>query len=134
MAVDQKDKSIKIHLDNYFKDALAEYLDYIKKSLRPEKVPTSPGVVLKAEDVPESPDPHKQKILLVRGEASVCGNMDPVRYFVHGIAVGTVLCISWTGSMGSSTPSYGISCGAPQLQNTISQGYYETSGSHVRVC
>ena len=32
------------------------------------------------------------KIHLVRGEASVCCNMDQVRYFVRGIAVGTILC------------------------------------------
>ena len=61
MAVEQKDKSIKIHLDNYIKDVLTEYSAYIKKSLRPKKVPISPGVVFKAEDIPESPDPRKQK-------------------------------------------------------------------------
>ena len=56
MAVEQKEKSIKIHLDNYIKDSA-----YIKKSLRPKKVPISLGVVFKAEDIPESPDPRKQK-------------------------------------------------------------------------
>ena len=61
MAVEQKDKSIKIHLDNYIKDVLTEYSAYIKKSLRPKKVPISPGLVFKAEDIPESPDPRKQK-------------------------------------------------------------------------
>ena len=60
MAVEQKDKSIKIHLDNYIKDVLAKYSDYIKKSLQPKKVPISPGMVFKAEDVPESPDPQKK--------------------------------------------------------------------------
>ena len=61
MAVEQKDKSIRIHLDNYIKDVLTEYSDYIKKSLRPKKVPISPGVVFKAEDIPECPDPHRQQ-------------------------------------------------------------------------
>ena len=61
MAVEQKNKSIKIHLDNYIKDVLTEYSAYIKKSLRPKKVPISPGVVFKAEDIPDSPDPRKQK-------------------------------------------------------------------------
>ena len=60
MAVEQKDKSIKIHLDNYIKDVLTEYSAYIKKSLRPKKVPISPGVVFKAGDIPEFPDPRKQ--------------------------------------------------------------------------
>ena len=61
MAVEQKNKSIKIHLDNYIKDVLTEYSAYIKKSLRPKQVPISPGVVFKAEDIPDSPDPRKQK-------------------------------------------------------------------------
>ena len=56
MAVKQKDKSIRIHLDNYIKVVLTEYSDYIKKSLWPKKVPISPGVVCK-----ECPDPHRQK-------------------------------------------------------------------------
>ena len=37
-AVEQNDKSIKIHLDNYVNDVVAEYTGYIKKSLRPKKV------------------------------------------------------------------------------------------------
>ena len=41
---------------------LTEYKDYIKKSLRPKRVPMSPGIVLKPEDCPTIPDPHKQKI------------------------------------------------------------------------
>ena len=40
---------------------LAEYKDYIKKSLRPKRVPISPGVFLRPEDCPEVPDPLKQK-------------------------------------------------------------------------
>ena len=59
--MEQKDKSIKIHLDNCVKDVVAEYSDYIKKYLRPKKALISPGVVFKTEDVPELPDPMKQK-------------------------------------------------------------------------
>ncbi len=61
MVVEQSDKSIKIHLDNYVKDVVAEYAEYIKKTLRPKKVPISPGVAFKAEDVPELSDQLKQK-------------------------------------------------------------------------
>ena len=61
MAVEHKDRSIKIHLDNYIKEVLAKYSGYIKKSLRPKKVLISPGVVFKAEDIPELPDPPTQK-------------------------------------------------------------------------
>ena len=61
MVVEEDDKSIKIHLDNYVKEVIAEYWGYIKKSLRPKKVPISPGVAFKAEDIPELPDLTKQK-------------------------------------------------------------------------
>jgi hypothetical protein len=61
MVVEQDDKAIKIHLDNYVKEVITEYSTYIKKSLRPKKVPISPGVVFKPEDVPKLPDPLKQK-------------------------------------------------------------------------
>ena len=44
MAFEQKEKSVKIHLDNYIMDVLTEYSAYIKKSLRPKKVPISPGI------------------------------------------------------------------------------------------
>ncbi len=39
IVVEQSDMSIKIHLDNYVKDVVAEYAEYIKKALRPKKVP-----------------------------------------------------------------------------------------------
>ena len=61
MVVEQSSKSIKIHLDNYVKDVVAEYAVYIKKPLRPKKVPISPGVAFKPEDVSELPDPLRQK-------------------------------------------------------------------------
>ena len=63
MVVEQQDdKSIKIHLDNYVKEVIAEYLDFIKKSVRPKKVPISPGAAFRAEEmIPELPDPTKQK-------------------------------------------------------------------------
>jgi hypothetical protein len=56
MVVEQDDKCIKIHLDNYVKEVIAEYFGYIKNSLRPEKVPISPGVAFKAEDAPDRPN------------------------------------------------------------------------------
>ena len=40
---------------------MAEYAEYIKKALRPKKVPISPGVAFKPEDASELPDPLKQK-------------------------------------------------------------------------
>ena len=48
MVVEQSGKSIKIQRDNYVKDVVAEYAEYINKALRPKKVPISPGVAFKA--------------------------------------------------------------------------------------
>ena len=61
MVVEQSGKSIKIHLDDYVKDVVAEYGEYIKKALFPKEVPISPGVAFKNEDAPELPDPLRQK-------------------------------------------------------------------------
>ncbi len=61
MVVEQDDKSIKIHLDNSVKEVIAEYSNYIKKSLQPKKVPISQGAAFRAEDIPELPYPTKQK-------------------------------------------------------------------------
>jgi hypothetical protein len=61
MQVEQGDNKIKLHLDHYVQEMLTEYKDYIKKSLRPKRVPMNPGVVLRPEDCPAIPDPHKQK-------------------------------------------------------------------------
>ena len=55
MEVEQDNKTIKLHLDHYVQEMLAEYKDYIKKSLRPKRVPISPGVILRPEDCPELP-------------------------------------------------------------------------------
>ena len=133
MAVEQKGKSIKIHLDNYVKEVLAEYADYIKRSLRPMTVPISPGVAFKAEDVPELPDQLKQKnyrslwysfSLLQHGYGST---------FRSWYSSWHVLCNGGLGPIASSPPSHGISCGTSQLQDRVSQRY-ETSGPFIRVC
>ncbi len=52
MILEQEDECNEIHLDNYVKEVIAEYSGYIKKSLRPKRVPISPDVAFKAEDVP----------------------------------------------------------------------------------
>ena len=52
MEVEQDDTGIKLHLDHYIQTVLSEYTEYIKKSLRPKKVPISPGVVLHPDQVP----------------------------------------------------------------------------------
>jgi hypothetical protein len=61
MEVEQQSKVIKLHLNSYIHEVLTEYKVYIKKSLRPKRVPMSPGTILKDEDCPDVPDTHKQK-------------------------------------------------------------------------
>jgi hypothetical protein len=113
-AVEQEDKCVKLQLDNYLKEVMLEYSDYIKKSLRPKKVPISP------EQGPEPPDPLQQKHYhLFVANLQFVEKIDQIRHLVCGIAVGTFLCISGLGSMGCSPPSHGISqaCSTFQLQN-----------------
>jgi hypothetical protein len=61
MEVEQDNKTIKLHLGHYVHGMLTKYKDYIKKSLRPKRVPIAPGVILRPEDCPEVLDPTKQK-------------------------------------------------------------------------
>ncbi len=61
MEVEQPGKVIKLHLDSYVQEVLAEYKAYIKKALRLKRVPMTPGIVLTNEDCPILPDPSKQK-------------------------------------------------------------------------
>ncbi len=61
MEVEQLGKVIRLHLDSYIQEVLTEYKAYIKKALRPKKVPMSPGLVLNNEHCPITPDPRKQK-------------------------------------------------------------------------
>ncbi len=61
MQVEQTARSIKIHLDHYIKEVVAEYAEYIRKEIRPKKVPIAPNVVLRPEDTPDLQDPRKQK-------------------------------------------------------------------------
>ncbi len=60
--MEQNDEDIKeLHLDHYIQTVLTEFRDYIKKALRPKKVPISPGVVPHPEQAQAVPDKHKQK-------------------------------------------------------------------------
>jgi hypothetical protein len=53
----------RLHLDSYIQEVPTEHKAYIKKALRPKKVPMSPGLVLNNEDCPITPDPRKQSRL-----------------------------------------------------------------------
>ncbi len=61
MQVEQTAQSIKFYLDHYIKEAVAEYVEYIRKAIRPKKVLIAPNVVLRPEDTPDLQDPSEQK-------------------------------------------------------------------------
>ena len=46
MEVEQPGKVINLHLDSYIQEVLKDYTEHIKKSLRPNQAPMSPGLVL----------------------------------------------------------------------------------------
>ncbi len=50
MEIEQSNRSIEMHLDHYIREMRNEYKACIKKSLRPKRVPFSPGVILRPED------------------------------------------------------------------------------------
>ena len=60
MEVEQDKGEIRLHLDTYIQEMLNEYQAYIKKDLKPKKVPMQPGVILTNDDCPEFPDPREQ--------------------------------------------------------------------------
>ena len=62
LEVEQEQGQIRLHLDTYVNEMLEEYKAYIKRDLKPKKIPMQPGVVLTKDDVPETPDPKEQKI------------------------------------------------------------------------
>ncbi len=64
MEIEQSNRLIKPHLDHYVREMLndSKYKAYIKKSLRPKRVPISSGVILRPENSLTLPDPSKQKI------------------------------------------------------------------------
>ncbi len=61
LEVEQDKGQILLHLDTYVNETLEEYKAYIKRDLKPKKIPMQPGVVLTKDDAPETPDPKEQK-------------------------------------------------------------------------
>jgi hypothetical protein len=62
LEVEQEKGQIRLHLDTYVNEMLEEYKAYIKRDLKPKKIPMQPGVVLTKDDAPKIPDPKEQKI------------------------------------------------------------------------
>jgi hypothetical protein len=62
LKVEQDKEQIQLHVDTYVNEMLEENKAYIKRDLKPKKIPMQPGVVLTEDDAPETPDPKEQKI------------------------------------------------------------------------
>ncbi len=92
MQREQTARLIKIHLDHYIKEVVAEYVEYIRKAIRPKKVPIAPNVrvVLRPEDTPDLPDPRKQRFYRSFVEASVRSHMGQIRYRLRCVTAGSV--------------------------------------------
>ncbi len=106
MQVDQTARSIKIHLDHHIKEVVAEDAEYIRKAIRPKKVPIAPNVVLRPEDTPDLPDPRKQKFY--RSFVARLQSMGQIRYRLRGVTAGSVLRIGRIFALGSTSPPHGI--------------------------
>ncbi len=61
LEVEQLDGCIKLHLDTYIQEHIAEYQLIRPKFLKPKKAPMSTGLVLETNDCPETPAPILQK-------------------------------------------------------------------------
>ncbi len=55
MQVEQPGNVIRLHLDTYIQEVLAEYKKYITKILCLKRVPMSPGIVLNNVECPNCP-------------------------------------------------------------------------------
>ncbi len=61
LEVEQDKGQIQLHHDTYVNEMLEEYKAYIKRDLKPKKIPMQHGVVLTKDDAPETPDSKEQK-------------------------------------------------------------------------
>jgi hypothetical protein len=124
MEVEQPGKVIKLHLDSYIQEVLKDYKEYVKKSLRPKRVPMSPGLVLDNEDCPDPPDPRKQKFYRsFTAKSSVRGIMDSIRYCIYCIIVGSFLCIRRSIALGGTASFDGVPRRLSKLQAHLSPAH-----------
>ena len=67
LEIEQDNDEIRIHMDSYLQEILAEYSKVVNKAIRPKKLPCAPNHILRKEDCPEVPDPlasHYRSIVM----------------------------------------------------------------------
>jgi hypothetical protein len=109
MQVEQSALSIKIHLDLYIKEVVAGYAEYIRKAIRPKKVPIAPNVVLRPEDTPDLPDPREKKFyraFVTKLQFAATWVRFDIAFAVSQLA--RFLRIGWIFALGSTSPPHGI--------------------------
>ena len=114
-------QSVKLHLDSYNQEVLKDYKEYIKKSLRPKRVPMSPGLVL-----------DNDQIFLIRANRSTIaqswlsfsrGIMDSIRYCIIYIIAGSILCTRRSIALGGTASHDGVPRRLSTLQAHLSPAY-----------
>ena len=125
---------LKLHLGHYIQEMLAEYKDYIKKSLRPKRVPISSGDHSSSRGLSRSPRSTQAVVLpVVRSQASVCGISDSLRYLVRGITACAVLCFRQGNSLGSTPPPDGVPGRVPKSEAHLPPPHRSQSRPALRV-
>jgi hypothetical protein len=76
LEVEQDKGQIRLHLDTYVNEMLEEYKAYIKRDLKPKKIPMQPGVVLTKDDAPENPrSKSTENISIICCKNTICSKL-----------------------------------------------------------
>jgi len=126
LEVEQLEGCIKLHLDTYIQELIAEYQLIRPKSLKQKKVQMSPGLVLDTNDCPETPDPRLQKqyrSMVAKIQFVVHWIRFDISYAAARGTAGAVLCFGWTIALGSVDAPRWVPCASAQLQTDIPEGF-----------
>ncbi len=115
LEVEQLDGCIKLHLDMYIQELIAEYQLIRPEFLKPKKVHMSPGLVLDTNDCPETPDPVVQK--------QYRSIVATVQFAAHWIRFDISMLTCGTIALGSVDAPRWIPRAAAQSQTAIPQGF-----------
>ena len=106
MEVEQEAGCIRLHLDTYVEELVADYTQYIKRELKLKKVPMQPGVILTKDDCPETPDPREQKAY----RSFIAKIQFAAHWIRYDVSFSTAQLARFCASaLGSSPSPYGVS-------------------------